>query len=98
VQGSKKASLCLPRILAGTALGLAYLLLHPIAIAAEENTSSPCGRFTNPENKRRCEQEFTPKSKANPYCLPPTISEMNQIGEGRRVVIPCVGGASQVYN
>jgi len=71
-----------------------------LAQAQMQGNNSVCSAFQSESARLRCFQQLSGGSPTplTPYCLPPTIQEMKRASQGHRVVVPCVGGASMVYN
>ena len=54
-----------------------------------------CALFPSPADQARCRLELTQQPSGEPYCLPMTTA---QLRAGQPVLVPGVGGCSQVWN
>jgi hypothetical protein len=57
-----------------------------------------CALFPSPADQARCRLELTQQPPADPYCLPMTTAQLRAVRAGQRVLVPGVGGCSQVWN
>ena len=79
-----------------------HLLLAAVAaatIAAPVHAQADrCSQFRWLDDQDRCRVEFTYYPPADPYCLPMTAQQMRAVRAGRQVMVPGIGGCSQVWN
>lgn len=57
-----------------------------------------CSQFPSPADQARCMAELSQNPPADPYCLPMTTQQLRAVRAGQPVLVPGVGGCSQVWN
>ncbi len=54
--------------------------------------------FQSATDQARCRNELSQPTVANPLCLPMTTQQMRAVLAGQTVLVPGVGGCTQVWN
>lgn len=69
-----------------------------LATAPAYAQADRCSQFPSPADQARCRIELVQNPPADPYCLPMTTRQLRAVQAGQPVLVPGVGGCSQVWN